>query len=135
MFRVFFSPFMTPIEPRQSHQIIQLNCLVLGESLFRIFQVKIAAMKTIGALRKAIEEEKRPSFDHLPPDILVIWKVSVPADERTSTSLTSLKESRYSLQRSCRKFSRSPLQRNTFMSSSSVCLPATLPSQPLDKTD
>jgi hypothetical protein len=37
--------------------------------------------ESIADLKKAIKEEKRPNFDHIPADSLVLWKVSLPCDQ------------------------------------------------------
>jgi hypothetical protein len=41
-----------------------------------MFPVKIAPGESVGALKKAIKEEKRPAFDDMPADRLDLWKVS-----------------------------------------------------------
>jgi hypothetical protein len=57
---------------------LQLNCWVLGggDDPDRIFPVKIAKNETVGTLKKAIKDEKKPAFDHLTADSLSLWKVS-----------------------------------------------------------
>ncbi len=57
-------------------QLITLNCWVLSDHPDRVFPVKIAPEESVGALRKAIKEEKRPVFDDIPADRLDLWKVS-----------------------------------------------------------
>ena len=47
---------------------LDLNCLVLGHDASHIFPIEIAESKTVGTLRKAIKDEKRPAFDHVPAD-------------------------------------------------------------------
>ena len=37
--------------------------------------------KTVSVLRREIKEEKRPVFDHVPADTLVLWKVNITVDE------------------------------------------------------
>jgi hypothetical protein len=39
-----------------------------------LFPVEIDREKSVGALKKAIKEEKRPIFDHIPADHLDLWK-------------------------------------------------------------
>ena len=51
---------------------------MLGESRNHIFIVEIAATKSVGALKDAIKEKKRPAFDYVPADTLVLWNASVP---------------------------------------------------------
>jgi hypothetical protein len=62
--------------PAAPPQIITLNCWVLSDDLDRMFPVKIAPEESVGALKKAIKEEKRPAFDDMPADRLDLWKVS-----------------------------------------------------------
>ena len=56
--------------------ILELNCWILGEDVNRVFPVKIQTTESVGALRKAIKEEKKPEFDHVPADSLKLWKVN-----------------------------------------------------------
>jgi hypothetical protein len=71
-------------------QLLQLNCLVLGEPRSRIFSVEIVQAKTVADLKDAVKEKKRPTFDHLPADALVLWKISTPIDESLQESLGKL---------------------------------------------
>jgi hypothetical protein len=57
-------------------QLITINCWVLSDDLDCVFPVKIAPDESVGALKKAIKEEKKPAFDHIPADRLGLWKVS-----------------------------------------------------------
>ena len=54
-----------------------LKCWVLGEKASRVFPVKIAGTESIGTLKKAIKEEKRPAFNQIPADVLDLWQVRV----------------------------------------------------------
>jgi len=65
-----------------------LNCLVLGDDPGRVFPVKIAASESVGILRKLIKDEKKPAFDHVDADTLVLWKVSIPVDKSFKESLS-----------------------------------------------
>ena len=56
---------------------MELNCWVLGDPSDRIFHVTIAADKSVGDLKYAIKDKKKPAFDHVPADTLVLWNVSV----------------------------------------------------------
>ncbi len=40
----------------------------------------IAANKSVGSLKDAVKEKKKPEFDHVSADTLVLWKVSIPVD-------------------------------------------------------
>jgi hypothetical protein len=55
---------------------------VLGEDPHRVFPVRIVATASVrvGTLKKVIKDEKKPAFDHVPADTLVLWKASIPVD-------------------------------------------------------
>ena len=59
---------------------LKLNCWVLGEDSTRIFPVKVDRDENVGALKKAIKEEKKPTFDHITADSLDVWSVSIRMD-------------------------------------------------------
>ena len=63
--------------------LLRLNCWVLGDDSAQIFAVEIDPEKDVGALKKAIKEEKKPVFDDITSDSLEVWKVSIPVDEET----------------------------------------------------
>ena len=67
-----------------------LNCLVLGDDPSCLFTVEIANNKTVSILRKLIKDEKKPAFDHVPADALVLWKVSIPLNESFKNNLSKL---------------------------------------------
>ena len=69
---------------------LDLNCLVLGHDVGHIFPIEIAKSKTVGALRKAIKDEKRPAFDYVPADALLLWKVSIPVNRSLDENLSKL---------------------------------------------
>ena len=60
---------------------------MLSDDASRVFQVEIVNSKTVGDLRKLIKEEKRPAFDHVPADTLVLWKVSIAINGNLAESL------------------------------------------------
>ena len=66
-----------------------LNCLVLGDDASRVFPVEIANSKTVGDLRDAIKDKKRPAFDHVPADTLVLWKVSILVNRSLTQNLSN----------------------------------------------
>jgi hypothetical protein len=70
-------------------RIFELNCL-LGDDPRRIFQVKIAATETVGALKDAIKDEKKPELDHVAADSLVLWKVSIAFNGSLEQNLDTL---------------------------------------------
>ncbi|KAF9431634.1 hypothetical protein BGZ76_011904 [Entomortierella beljakovae] len=59
-----------------THRKIHLCCVIDGEST--VFPIELLASDTIGALKKAIKEERRPLLDKIPADKLTLWHVSVP---------------------------------------------------------
>jgi Crinkler effector protein N-terminal domain len=66
---------------------------VLGEDHSHIFPVKILSTGSVGALKKAIKNEKKPGFDHIRADALILWKA---VDITTSRSLKeNLKNSEF----------------------------------------
>jgi len=65
-----------------------LNCCILGDDdPRRVFSVRIAATESVSTLRKAIKDEKRPAFDHIPAHTLILWSVSIPVDKSFKDSL------------------------------------------------
>jgi len=83
---------MTPvaIHPTLNSEPLQLNCLVLGKSRNHIFIVEIAATKSVRALKDAIKEKKRPAFDYVPADTLVLWNASVPIKRNLKETIEAL---------------------------------------------
>jgi hypothetical protein len=69
---------------------LELNCLVLGDDRSHIFPVKILSTESVGALKKAIKDEKKPAFDHIPADTLILWNVSVRDDEHLEENIKEL---------------------------------------------
>ena len=85
--------------PSLNSEPLQLNCLVHGENSSHIFPVEIERTKSVGALKDAIKDKKKLAFNHVDADALVLWKVSVPADENFEENLGKLKfDSKHSLQ-------------------------------------
>ncbi|KIM79435.1 hypothetical protein PILCRDRAFT_74257 [Piloderma croceum F 1598] len=64
--------------PAESQPQLNLNCLVLDDDTSRIFLIEIAERKTVGALRKAIKDEKEHAFQHVDADALLLWKIFLP---------------------------------------------------------
>ena len=69
---------------------LDLNCLVLGHDASHIFPIEIAERKTVGALRKAIKDEKEHAFQHVDADNLILWKVSIPVNRSLTENLSTL---------------------------------------------
>src|ERR1700734_3104790 len=79
-----------PNLPSESQPQLNLNCLVLNDDTSHIFPIEIAESKTVGALRKAIKDEKRHAFQHVDADTLVLWKVSFPVNRNLTENLSKL---------------------------------------------
>ncbi|KAG0087340.1 hypothetical protein BGZ92_007414 [Podila epicladia] len=59
--------------------LMQLFCLVSGESTSNAFSVDIDPTKTIGDLKKLIKTEKTSTrFDDIADGELTLWRISVP---------------------------------------------------------
>ena len=58
-------------------RILELNCWVFGDDPNHVFSVEIEDTKTVSALKKAIKDEKEPTFDHIPADSLTLRKVII----------------------------------------------------------
>ena len=63
------------------HNTLALNCLVSGDNTDHIFTIEIANAKNVSALKDSIKDKKKPAFDHVPADTLVLWKVSLSVDK------------------------------------------------------
>jgi hypothetical protein len=63
-------------QPQPVDRQLCLNCWVLGDETSRVFTVEIASTKNVSTLKKAIKEEKKPAFDHIPADAIDLWNVS-----------------------------------------------------------
>ncbi len=72
---------VAPAPPQpQPLPLLELYCLVLGDSSKQIFPVKIASTETVGTLKKAIKEEKPHAFRDVDADKLALWSVSFPTE-------------------------------------------------------
>ncbi|RUP45521.1 hypothetical protein BC936DRAFT_148064 [Jimgerdemannia flammicorona] len=67
---------------------IKLNCLTFGDPVDRIFPVKVAKTETVGVLRKLLKKEKDPFFNNIPADGLLLWLVSLPANDNALKNLS-----------------------------------------------
>ncbi|KAF9235325.1 hypothetical protein BU15DRAFT_51519 [Melanogaster broomeanus] len=67
-----------------------LNCLVLGQDVHTIFPIEVPNTKSIGALKKLIKQEKSVDFVDVDADVLILYKVSLPIDERLEHELQKL---------------------------------------------
>jgi hypothetical protein len=55
---------------------LELFCWVQGDDPRQAFSLKIAGAETVSALKEAIKEKKKVSFEHVDADTLKLWKVS-----------------------------------------------------------
>jgi len=58
-------------------RILELYCWVLGDQADRVFPVKIAGTESVGNLKDAIKEKKKPALEHITADSLTLWKVCI----------------------------------------------------------
>lgn len=81
--KLIHSPILTSsiVSTTDSHSLefmaLSLNCYMRGDDCAQAFKVDIDKAKSVSDLKKAIKEEKRPEFDYIPANSLVLWKVSV----------------------------------------------------------
>ena len=64
--------------------------MVLGHDASHIFPIEIAENKTVGALRKAIKDEKEHAFQHVDADNLILWQVSIPVNRNLTENISKL---------------------------------------------
>jgi len=50
----------------------KLNCLISGDDPTDIFEITIAPIENVGALKGLIKETMKPQFDHVPADKLIM---------------------------------------------------------------
>ena len=58
--------------------MLELNCLVLGETQQHIFPVEIGTARSVGTLKELIKEKNRHAFQYVDANTLMLWKVSMP---------------------------------------------------------
>jgi hypothetical protein len=63
---------------------------VLDDDTRHIFPIEIAERMTVSGLKDAIKDKKRPAFDHVPADTLVLWKVSILVNRSLTANLSKL---------------------------------------------
>ncbi|KAF9081985.1 hypothetical protein BGX27_004680, partial [Mortierella sp. AM989] len=68
-------------------QKIKLFCILDGDS--SAFPVKLDSDDTIGELKKAIKEEKKPRLDDIDADKLLLYQIAIP-DEGTQVNLNNV---------------------------------------------
>jgi hypothetical protein len=70
--------------------ILELNCFIQGNDPSHIFPVKIARTESVGTLKKAIKEEKKPELDHVTASSLKLWKVSIPVNDSFKENISNV---------------------------------------------
>jgi Crinkler effector protein N-terminal domain len=70
--------------------MFRLFCYVCGNHYEQAFKVKIRREESVTTLKESIKEKKRPDFDHIPADSLVLWAFSVPYTENLKDSVELL---------------------------------------------
>ena len=70
--------------------ILMLSCYVGGDDCGNTFTVNISEDENVNGLRKAIKWEKRPRFDDIPADSLILWKVSVDYNDNLKEEVEAL---------------------------------------------
>jgi hypothetical protein len=95
-------------------QLLELNCLIIGDSCNNIFTVKIAKTESISALKEVIKEKKKNAFEHVDADTLIVWQVSILGDISFEQNLGEINLSDESslgpMQKLSRLFSEPPIQ-------------------------
>ncbi|KAK2460127.1 hypothetical protein APHAL10511_007806 [Amanita phalloides] len=71
-------------------QLLSLNCIVLGDSQYQMFTVKIVKNTNVSILKDLIKEEETPRLDHIPASKLILSQVSLPGDDDLEESLKNL---------------------------------------------
>ncbi|KAM6494879.1 hypothetical protein JOM56_009502 [Amanita muscaria] len=71
-------------------RFLQLFCYVRDDDYKQAFLLEIKENELVSTLRKSIKEKKRPKFDHIPADSLVLWRVSVPFDQNLKENVEAL---------------------------------------------
>jgi hypothetical protein len=75
-------------------QLLELNCLVLGDGPGHVFPVTIEQNKLVGTLREAIKDKKKRAFLHVDADNLVLWKVSILVNGSLEHALSNFDDTR-----------------------------------------
>ena len=64
---------------------LSLDCCVLGDA--RSFTVEIEAGKKVNLLKEAIKDTKKLAFSQVDANLLELWQVDIPVDERFEETL------------------------------------------------
>ena len=75
--------------PQSADRTLELFCWVQGDDPRHVFPLEIAETKTVGALKEAIKEKKKPAFDHVVADTLNLWRVSASYQDEPMPLLTA----------------------------------------------
>ena len=65
----------------EPHDVIELNCLEAGDPKSNIFTVHISAKEKVAILKDKIKEKKKPKYDHVPADNLLLWTGPISIDD------------------------------------------------------
>jgi len=73
---------------------LTLHCLVIGQPISDAFTVNIARNGTVSTLKGVIKGsmKNKSIFEHIPAHRLVLWSVSLPADESLNNAFEGLRE-------------------------------------------
>ena len=71
---------------------LTLFCLISGDSTSLAFPIEISSDKTVGALKKAIFEEKSKTFEptNIEANNLVLWLAKIPVEKKGKITLDDL---------------------------------------------
>ena len=70
--------------------MFNLLCYVRDDDYKQAFKVEIEEGEAVATLKEVIKEKKRPHFDHILADSLVLWKVSLPYDRNLAENAKNL---------------------------------------------
>jgi hypothetical protein len=59
---------------------LAINCLVLGGTLDRVFEIKIASTSSVHKLKDAVLKQKAITLKDIEADSLTLWNVAIPVD-------------------------------------------------------
>ncbi|KAM6498780.1 hypothetical protein JOM56_006728, partial [Amanita muscaria] len=73
----------------EPHPLLELNCLMSGETYSGIFKARIEPSRAVAHLKDAIKEITKPALDHTPAYALDLWKVSIPVDNNSLENVSN----------------------------------------------